>query len=49
MQTIKLTVDIEGSYITREYAVNEYVDTDTWGERVNDMLDTIKKSKEVKF
>lgn len=48
MNKITITIDINGNKLTREYTGDAY-SLDTWGERVNDMLDTIEKSKEVKF
>jgi hypothetical protein len=48
METITITVDVDGSEVTRKYAFDIYELVD-WGERVVDMLDTIKKSDEIKF
>ena len=53
MEKITLTVSINGNEVSRDY-VNEKNTSwsdqiNTWGERVVDMLDTLEKSKEVKF
>lgn len=46
---VTITIELEGGELTREYAYGEETDTEVWGKRIEDMLDTIEKAKEVKF
>lgn len=48
MKKITITVDVDGSAVSREYAFNDIYSAD-WGSRVQEMLDTLEKSKEEKF
>lgn len=47
--TITITVDVDGNAVSREYRDETDVHPDRWGRRIEDMLDTIEKSKEEKF
>ncbi len=49
MKQITITVSVDGNELSRNYEYNEFTFTETWGERVESMLETIEKSKEVKF
>lgn len=46
---VKIVLEIGGGTLTREYAYGDETNTEVWGKRIEDMLDTIEKSKEVKF
>lgn len=46
---ITLIVDVDGSAVSRDYEFDVDMTSPDWGDRVWDMLDTIEKSKEVKF
>ena len=55
MKKITLTVDVDGNAVSRDYTdasssvFGGEVFALEWGDRVIDMLDTIEKSKEIKF
>lgn len=46
---VKIVLEADGGELTREYAYGDETDTEVWGKRIESMLDTIEKSKEVKF
>lgn len=49
MKKITLTVDVDGSAVSREYAFDADLNDETWGLRVQDILDTIEKSQQIEF
>lgn len=58
MEKITITVDVNGSSISREYCdittsgnqIHEYLhDEQRWGGRIIDMLDTLRKSEKIPF
>lgn len=49
MKIITITVDVDGNEVTRKYGIEENNRAETWGEQVEDMLNTIEKSNEEKF
>ena len=49
MKTITITVAVDGNSVSREYLWSENMEEQDWGTRVQDMLDTIEKSEEIKF
>ena len=42
-------VDVDGSSVSREYFHSENMEAQDWGTRVQDMLDTLEKSEQIKF
>ncbi len=47
MKTITITVSVDGNEVSREYSgVNTETIPEVWGDRVSDMLDTLKRSNE---
>ena len=46
MKTLTITIEIDGNEVSRSFAG---VGTKAWNEIVEDMLDTLETSKEVKF
>lgn len=48
MKTITITVDVDGNTLSREYISEGTEVQELWGARVDDMLDTLEGSKDVK-
>lgn len=46
MKQITITVDMNGNSLTRSFA---YVENRDWSVPVESMIETIEKSKEIKF
>ncbi len=48
MKTIKITVEVDGSGVTRSYTLDDNEER-SWGYSINDMLDTLEKANDPKF
>lgn len=44
MKIITITVNVDGNEVTRKYSIEQNNRAETWGEQVEDMLDTLEKS-----
>jgi len=48
-ETITITVDVDGSEVTRKFNFDPKFRPDLWNDTIEDMIATIKEAKEVKF
>lgn len=46
MKNIKITFEVDGNALTRQYSGYESLDELNWDEIINSMLDTIEKSND---
>ena len=49
MTKITITVDVDGSAVSREYFWSENMEEQNWQTRIEDMIDTIEKSQTIPF
>lgn len=49
MKNITITINVDGNEVTRNYSIEENNRAETWGEQVEDMLDTLEKSDVKEF
>lgn len=45
MKNITITVEVDGNAVSRDFNGENYYDQEYWGITVENMLDTIEKSK----